>query len=191
MGDLFDRNPHGGGGGGRGGDGGGDDDDDDDDDAGEVTNDDDVLLNRGGECLICIIRVCQKRALPHTHSLIFPSLLVRAGHTSRNPGNVRHNELVLHGVIEWLSDHASDGPSWAQTAERIRAEIRLAGGRYLRWNPLTGAWTELGEEATLKTIDQAMRSRLQWIRKLDSDRPALRMVDSIRANDFKRGRGGQ
>jgi hypothetical protein len=26
-----------------------------------------------------------------------------AGNTSRHKGNVRHNELVLHGVIEWLA----------------------------------------------------------------------------------------
>jgi hypothetical protein len=115
-----------------------------------------------------------------------------AGHTSRHKGNVRHNELVLHGVIEWLSDRASDGPSWADTIDRIWTEIWVEGGRYVRWDASTGSWRELEEEAILKTIDQAMRSRLRWIRQLDNDHPANRVVaDAIRANDFMRGRGGQ
>jgi hypothetical protein len=67
----------------------------------------------------------------------------------------------------------------------------VEGGRYVRWDASSGSWRELEEEAILATIDQAMRSRLGWIRQLDIDSPALRMVESIRANDFKRGRGGQ
>lgn len=129
-------------------------------------------------------------ALPHTHSRA-PFLVsgMTAGHTSRHPGNERHNQLVRDALNEF-SITTITGPSWADIKHRIKAEIRLVGGRYLRWKHSTGVWTELGEEEILRTIDQAMRSRLRKIRHGGIERPVRPVVDALHVNDYMLGRGG-
>jgi hypothetical protein len=120
----------------------------------------------------------------------------REGHTSRHPGNTRHNELVFHGVLEWLDDDTNDGPSWSDTVDRIWTEIWLAGGRYLRWDDSDGSWIELHLEDILDTIDKAMRSRLQWFRTMDMAHPksqeAVVTVERLdENNDYRLGIGGE
>jgi hypothetical protein len=94
-------------------------------------------------------------------------------------------------VLEWLTDHANDGPSWADTIDRIWTMTWMEGGRFLRLDASTGFWKELDEDAILEAIDQAMRSRLAWIRRMDEDVPEIQVVEAIEDNDFKLGRGGK
>jgi hypothetical protein len=115
----------------------------------------------------------------------------RGGHSSSHPGNVRHNDAVFGGVLDWLTD---ENTTWAAITDRILNEIRQAGGRHLRWNSRIGDWVELDEKQRRQKVDQAMRSRLRWFRQFGSaESRRIRVVDAatIGKNAYLRGRGGE
>jgi hypothetical protein len=108
---------------------------------------------------------------------------------------VRHHALVAHEVREWRRRGRTNEPTtWAAAIDRIRNRIREEGGRYCRLDATTGLWTELSVQESRTKVDQAMRSRLRRIRRME--RPAqttIRVVgtlEDLTENDFRLGRGG-
>jgi hypothetical protein len=109
---------------------------------------------------------------------------------------------VFEGVLEWLiycyyenNDNAAaaadaEAAAWTAILDRIMEELRRTQLRHTRWNASTGSRTELGDDESRAKVDQAMRSRLGWFRTFDHPNRAMQVVDAIRVNDFKRGRGG-
>jgi hypothetical protein len=134
--------------------------------------------------------------------VLTPSASFSSAHTSRHPGNVHHNDLVFGGVLEWLLNYdyyhdenddaaaAAAAEAWTAIQDRITDKLWRAGGRHRRFDASTGVWTDLGDDDCRGKVDQAMRSRLSWFRDFDRPDRTIQVVNVIRDNDYKRGRGG-
>lgn len=110
---------------------------------------------------------------------------------------MHHNQLVLAGVLQWLSP--DNRTSWDGIKAGIKSSFRESGGRYLK-ESTDGVWAERSDREIDKLVGQAMRSRENRLRRQGRlqgrlqgrpQRPmAVVVPDGYRANvDIRLGRG--
>ena len=98
---------------------------------------------------------------PHAHDV----LSGRGGRINSHPGNVRFREKVDAYKREYL-DPRTKKVEKARIAARIVGTIRCLdpSGRFLKEDPHTGLWMEIGDERAWKKAGQALRESAPEIR---------------------------
>lgn len=129
---------------------------------------------------------------PHPHDV----LSGRGGRINSHPGNVRFREIVDANKRRYL-DPRTKKVDKARIAARIVSDIRSSDppGRFLKVDPDTGLWVEIGDEKAWKKTGQALRESGPEIR---AERQAQLMmmatsgvgVGAATNNNGNNGRGG-
>ncbi|KAL7525599.1 hypothetical protein ACHAWF_001661, partial [Thalassiosira exigua] len=98
---------------------------------------------------------------PHPHDV----LSGRGGRINSHPGNVRFRSAVDSLKREYL-DPRTKKVEKARIAAQIASEVRARHppGRFLKEDPHTGLWVEIGDERAWKKAGQALRESAPEIR---------------------------
>ncbi|KAL9184950.1 hypothetical protein ACHAXT_002727 [Thalassiosira profunda] len=128
---------------------------------------------------------------PHPHDV----LSGRGGRINSHPGNVRFREKVDAHKREYL-DPRTKKAAKARIAARIVQQIRALDppGRFLKEDPHTGLWVEIGDERAWKKAGQALRESAPEIRaerqaqlQLLASGASLGQVEGVLAHSGSRG----
>jgi len=98
---------------------------------------------------------------PHPHDV----LSGRGGRINSHPGNVHFREIIDAYKRQYL-DPRTKKTEKARIAARIVQSVRTLepGGRFLKEDPHTGLWMEIGDERAWKKAGQALRESAPEIR---------------------------
>jgi hypothetical protein len=154
----------------------------------------DVLLSRGGKKPCDSLRSSGSASPPDTHSglPLWLPLWLPIFFFANNAQATRAAAGETSATTSWCFTGCSSGePTTPTTARRGRTPSTGSGPRY--------GWEGAGTYASMlllasggsstrtrssKTIDQAMRDRLQWIRRMGQHEPEDRVMVALEDNDF-------
>jgi len=97
---------------------------------------------------------------PHEHDVLYG----RGGGTNHHPGNKRYRQMVEDRKVQYIKSKRLDKPT--VSLEILREwRAQLPPGRFLKLDPKTSLWNDVGEKKAREKTSQALREKAPELRK--------------------------
>jgi hypothetical protein len=107
----------------------------------------------------------------------------RGGETNHHPGNIQYRQLVKACQPSYIAAKRRDKP---KIAEKIVRTVRKLGGRFLKKNPETNTWRDVGNVKAREKTSQALREGAPELRTGKEKRGSMSTTDSLPVLPAKR-----
>lgn len=107
----------------------------------------------------------------------------RGGETNHHSGNIQYRQLVKACQPSYIAAKRRDKP---KIAEKIVRTVRKLGGRFLKKNPETNTWRDVGNGKAREKTSQALREGAPELRTGKEKRGSMSTTDSYPVMPVKR-----
>jgi hypothetical protein len=107
----------------------------------------------------------------------------RGGETNHHSGNIQYRQLVKACQPSYIAAKRRDKP---KIAEKIVRTVRKLGGRFLKKNPETNTWRDVGNGKAREKTSQALREGAPELRTGKEKRGSMSTTDSLPVMPVKR-----
>jgi hypothetical protein len=107
----------------------------------------------------------------------------RGGETNHHSGNIQYRQLVKVSQPSYIDSKRRDKP---KIAEKIVRTVRKLGGRFLKKNPETNTWRDVGNGKAREKTSQALREGAPELRTGKEKRGSMGTTDSYPMMPVKR-----
>jgi hypothetical protein len=107
----------------------------------------------------------------------------RGGETNHHSGNIQYRQLVKACQPSYIAAKRRDKP---KIAEKIVRTVRKLGGRFLKKNPETNTWRDVGNGKAREKTSQALREGAPELRTGKDKRGSMSTTDSYPMMPVKR-----
>jgi hypothetical protein len=107
----------------------------------------------------------------------------RGGETNHHAGNIQYRQLVKACQPSYIAAKRRDKP---KIAEKIVRTVRKLGGRFLKKNPETNTWRDVGNGKAREKTSQALREGAPELRTGKEKRGSMSTTDSMPVMPAKR-----
>jgi hypothetical protein len=107
----------------------------------------------------------------------------RGGETNHHAGNIQYRQLVKACQPSYIAAKRRDKP---KIAEKIVRTVRKLGGRFLKKNPETNTWRDVGNGKAREKTSQALREGAPELRTGKEKRGSMTSTDSMPVMPAKR-----
>jgi hypothetical protein len=107
----------------------------------------------------------------------------RGGETNHHSGNIQYRQLVKACQPSYIAAKRRDKP---KIAEKIVRTVRKLGGRFLKKNPETNTWRDVGNGKAREKTSQALREGAPELRTGKEKRGSMSTTDSMPVMPAKR-----
>jgi hypothetical protein len=107
----------------------------------------------------------------------------RGGETNHHSGNIQYRQLVKACQPSYIAAKRRDKP---KIAEKIVRTVRKLGGRFLKKNPETNTWRDVGNGKAREKTSQALREGAPELRTGKEKRGSMSTTDSFPVMPAKR-----
>jgi hypothetical protein len=107
----------------------------------------------------------------------------RGGETNHHSGNIQYRQLVKACQPSYIAAKRRDKP---KIAEKIVRTVRKLGGRFLKKNPETNTWRDVGNGKAREKTSQALREGAPELRTGNEKRGSMSTTDSMPVMPAKR-----